>query len=170
MRVTVLSVKIMCRRFSLLANIENATIDQFQAFVKGSSRMYVLLTVLSFANIFLDLKSTGLLILSILGAFLYACCTATYYLIVSKSTADNCLLSVVATILLLMLKIVSFIYSIFLGNVTSVASSIISTIIQMSTIYILVKFRSKILSTTDSAPPDTTDDYQLWAGGSSSTP
>ena len=159
----------------MLSNIENATIDQFQGFLKGSSRMYVLLTALSIANIFLALGSIGLLVLGILGVILYAFCTVTYYLTVSKSTADNCRLSLVATILLFVLKAASLIYSIVLGDTVSVASSIISSIIQMSTIYILVKFREKILSTaaSASAPPDmgnseTADDYKLWTGGSSS--
>lgn len=135
--------------------------------------MYILLTVLSIANIFLFLGSIGLLVLGILGAILYAFCTVAYYLTVSNSTADNCLFSLVATILLFVLKVASLIYSLILGDIASVASSIISLIIQMSTIYILIKFRAKILSTAASAPPDTgnsetTDDYKLWTGGSSS--
>ena len=160
----------MCRRFSLLANIEKATIDDFKPFIKGLFRGYIILLILSIVSVLFSLRAeVGILVFDILGVVLYACCALLFYITSNNVIIDNCLYSISATSLLLLLKVASLIYAIVLASYTSLASAVISSIIQASTVYIFVKLRSKILSTAASAPPESrlseaTTENKLWVG------
>ncbi len=159
----------MCRRFSLLANIEKATIDDFKPFIKGLFRGYIILLILSIVIVLFSLRAeVGILVFDILGVVLYACCALLFYITSNNVIIDNCLYSISATSLLLLLKVASLIYAIVLASYTSLASPVISSIIQASTVYIFVKLRSKILSAA-SAPPESrlseaTTENKLWVG------
>jgi len=132
----------MCRRFRLIAAIETATIDDIVKFVRSTALFYMLLTVLSVIYAVLLYFDEVLFIFSVIGAVMYALCSVSYRLLAGSPTEDYCHGAMVLTIILLVEKIVSAIY--FYSNASSLISSIISILIQSSTIYILFKLRQKL--------------------------
>ena len=134
----------MCLRFRLLANIETATVQEVVKFIRNTAFLYILLTVVSVIDAaFLYFESETLFILGVVGAVLYAFCSISFRLLVETPREFYCYQAMIFTFILLVEKIVSAIYS--FSNASALIWSIISMLIQSSTIYILSKLRQKLV-------------------------
>ena len=137
---------IMCRKFRLIQNIENVSIEELCAYLRRLLRIYMILIVVNVINLI-----TSILYKRIVGEIFAAISIALYLLnifwinaIRANPTVANTNRTIGGLTLLSAFNIADLIFNVVTGSLWGLAS-LIGVVLQWSTIYIIYKLREKIL-------------------------
>lgn len=137
----------MCRKFRLIQNIENTTIEELCAYLKRLFKIYGIFVIINIVNLATDIKSKN----TAGGAFvvadivLYLINMGFLYSTAQNPTVCGSNLNIVGLALLSALNIAYLIFTVLTGSLWAL-TSLIGVILQWSTIYLIYKLREKIIN------------------------
>jgi hypothetical protein len=136
----------MCRKFKMIANIENISIEEILAYLKRLLRIYFILEILSIVGFVANLTrgETVAAIITIVGVVLYAIHMTALYFTSQTPTNYHSITTVITALILLIYNIADIVYSVSNGNLWGLLS-FIGVVLQCTTIYILYKLHEKIV-------------------------
>jgi hypothetical protein len=135
----------MCNKFRLIYNIENVPLEDIVTYLKRLVRIYLILIVLSIIDIVTSDKDMSVtFILSIVALALYVLNLFSVKLVSEKPTIHTSILPLITVSILWLFNIAQIIINVVMFKNYFALISLISVVIQMTTIYLLHKLREKI--------------------------
>jgi hypothetical protein len=139
----------MCvRRFRLLANIDDAPIDELLSFIKRLARIYFIIGVVNIvtAATSADSKGHAQLIISIVSIVLYFVNIGAMFTLAGSPSILNASVVILTNVCIFSFNVFSLIYNVVILKSYWAFVSLIGLLVQTTTIYILVKLRGKIIA------------------------
>jgi len=137
----------MCRRFRLLYHIETVTAEEILQYLARLFRIYCIFFCISLINLGLAYnQETVKLILAIVGTVLYAINIGMIKYVVDHPMPHVAIFPIISNIILCGFNIGNLVYTIVITKSLWGLFSVISILLQFTTIYILYKLRSKIIN------------------------
>ncbi len=141
------SCKCCCKRYNLLYNMKEATVDEVKSFLNGLFRLYVFMTILNILNAWTVRRHSSQFISAIFGTLLYL--GNTVALRYTSTVPTNCN-TIWAIVFAAMLCVFNCAITIFFGiqdhNPWMVLYAF-SIAVQLTTVYIHHQLRIKMLDT-----------------------
>eukprot|EP01040_Poterioochromonas_malhamensis_P017841 gene17841-20638_t len=144
----------MCRKFALIYNIENTTIQELCAYLRRLHRIYLIFTIISGINLFTD-SIQGKRVAAILAGvniLLYLMNIVILQRASNDPTVMNANLAVFGLLLISAFNIFTLIYNVLTGNIWALFS-VVGVILQWSTVYIVYKLREKVVNGENTQNP-----------------
>lgn len=139
----------MCvRRFRLLANIDDASIDELLSFIKRMARIYFIIGVINIVTAATSSESKGhaQLIISIVSIILYFINIGAMFNLAGSPSILNASVVILTNICIFSFNIFSLIYNVVILKSYWALVSLLGIFVQTTTIYILVKLRGKVIA------------------------
>lgn len=141
----------MCRRFQLLARIEQATVQDIIRYLYRLSRIYVILAIFSLINVVEAYYTEPRLVvtLTIIYTVLYLINVTMITLIARQPNIPNCTNAMISNITLFLFNIAFMVFNVVVIESLWALASLIGIFFQSTTIYILYKLRVKMVNGED---------------------
>jgi hypothetical protein len=135
----------MCRKWRLIANIENVSIEEIVAYIQRLFRIYLIFFVISAVYLieYIAEKETVSAIFAAVSLVLYAIHIFALNVTRRDPTVNTTLAAIGTAGILSVFNIIDLIYNALTGSLWALFS-LIGVILQWGTIYILYKLREKI--------------------------
>jgi hypothetical protein len=137
----------MCRKFKLLANIENATVDEILSYFRRMLRLYYAVEILTIVNLIeyvVIYKDRIAAIFAAISMVLYAIHIVAVFNTAKDPNPRNSITTVVTSLVLLCFNIADLAFNVATGSIWGLLS-IVGVLLQCTTIYILYKLHQKIV-------------------------
>jgi hypothetical protein len=135
----------MCRKWKLIANIENTSIEEIVAYIQRLFRIYLLFLVLSAVYLieYIAEKETVSAIFAAVSLVLYVIHIIALNVTRKDPTVQTTMAAIGTAGILSIFNIIDLIYNALNGSIWALFS-LIGVVLQWGTIYILYKLREKI--------------------------
>lgn len=137
----------MCRSFFLIHNIENTSIDELLVYMNRRLRLYAVFFVIALVTFILAFDyHTTYLAFTIVTLVLYLLSMAAILQLKKNPTSKTALHPIITAIIVLAFNIFSMVYTLIKSGNLWALITLISIVLQLSTLFVLHKLREKLIN------------------------